>query len=56
VSGDGYRVEIVVTGDEVLFGRIQDTNSNWLAGRLAELGARLRRDSVRAQGFPWQVE
>ena len=43
MSGDGYRVEIVVTGDEVLFGRIQDTNSNWLAGRLAELGARLRR-------------
>lgn len=43
MSGDWYRVEIVVTGDEVLFGRIQDTNSNWLAGRLAELGARLRR-------------
>lgn len=40
---EGYGVEIVVTGDEILFGRIQDTNSHWLARRVAELGAHLRR-------------
>lgn len=40
---DGYSVEIIVTGDEILFGRILDTNSHWLAERVTELGARLRR-------------
>ena len=36
------RVEIVATGDELIYGRIIDTNSNWLAKRLAEMGAELR--------------
>jgi molybdenum cofactor synthesis domain-containing protein len=36
-------VEIVATGDELMYGRILDTNSNWIAKRLAELGANLRR-------------
>jgi molybdenum cofactor synthesis domain-containing protein len=40
---DGYCIEIIVTGDEILFGRIFDTNSHWLAERVTELGARLRR-------------
>jgi molybdenum cofactor synthesis domain-containing protein len=40
---DGYWVEVVSTGDEILFGRIVDTNSAWIARRAAELGARLRR-------------
>jgi nicotinamide-nucleotide amidase len=40
---DGYSVEIIVTGDEILFGRVLDTNSHWLAERVTELGARLRR-------------
>jgi molybdenum cofactor synthesis domain-containing protein len=41
---EGYGVEIIVTGDEILFGRIHDTNSYWLARRVAELGAHLRRE------------
>ena len=36
-------VEIIATGDELIFGRILDTNSNWIAKRVAEMGARLRR-------------
>jgi len=43
---DGYNLEVIVTGDEVLFGRIQDTNSNWLARRAVELGAHLKRVTV----------
>jgi len=39
----GFSVEIIATGDEILFGRILDTNSNWMARRLADLGAHLRR-------------
>ena len=37
------RVEVIATGDELIYGRILDTNSNWLAKRLAEIGAELRR-------------
>lgn len=37
------RVEVIATGDELIYGRILDTNSNWLAKRLAEMGAELRR-------------
>jgi nicotinamide-nucleotide amidase len=40
---EGFSLEIIVTGDEILFGRILDSNSNWLALRAAELGAHLRR-------------
>ncbi len=36
-------VEIIATGDELLYGRILDTNSHWIAKRVAELGAKLRR-------------
>jgi nicotinamide-nucleotide amidase len=36
-------VEIIATGDEIMYGRILDTNSNWLAQRIAEMGASLRR-------------
>lgn len=39
----GYNIEVITTGDEILFGRIMDTNSSWIARRSAELGARLRR-------------
>lgn len=38
-----YGVEVIATGDEILFGRIVDTNSAWIARNVAELGARLRR-------------
>lgn len=37
------KVEIVATGDELIYGRVLDTNSNWLSKRLAEIGAELRR-------------
>ena len=37
------RVEVISTGDELIYGRILDTNSNWIAKRLAEMGAELRR-------------
>ena len=36
------RVGIVVTGTEVLTGRVQDRNGPWLADRLLELGVDLR--------------
>ncbi len=39
--------EIITIGDELLFGQIVDTNSQWLAARLSEMGIRLvRRTSV----------
>lgn len=39
----GFCVEVVVTGDEIMLGRILDTNSGWISGRCVELGARVRR-------------
>ena len=36
-------IEIIATGDELIYGRILDTNSHWIAKRVAEMGARLRR-------------
>ncbi len=36
-------VEVIATGDELIYGRILDTNSNWIAKRVAEMGAHLRR-------------
>ena len=36
-------IEIISTGDELIYGRILDTNSHWIAKRVAELGAKLRR-------------
>ncbi len=51
------RAGIVVTGTEVLTGRIQDLNGPWIADRLLELGVELahiticgdRADDVEAQ-------
>jgi len=39
----GFDVEVIVTGDEILFGRIVDTNSSWIARRASEVGGHLRR-------------
>ena len=36
-------IEIIATGDELMYGRILDTNSHWIAQRVAEIGAKLRR-------------
>jgi molybdenum cofactor synthesis domain-containing protein len=37
------RVSVLVIGDEILSGFVQDTNSGWLAGRLQVLGIPLER-------------
>jgi len=39
----GFDIEVIATGDEILFGRIVDTNSSWIARRASEVGANLRR-------------
>jgi molybdenum cofactor synthesis domain-containing protein len=39
-------IEIISTGDELLYGRILDTNSNWLAKRVTEMGARINRITI----------
>lgn len=37
------KIEVIATGDELIYGRILDTNSHWLAKRVAEMGVKLRR-------------
>lgn len=39
-------IEIISTGDELLYGRILDTNSNWLAKRVTEMGAKINRITI----------
>ena len=41
ISDPAAPVEILAIGTEVVIGRIQDTNSSWLAQRLTEAGARV---------------
>ena len=36
-------VEILTIGNEILIGKTQDTNSNWMAKRIAKYGHRLKR-------------
>ncbi|UCC21339.1 MAG: hypothetical protein JSV62_07170 [Promethearchaeota archaeon] len=36
-------IEILVIGNEILIGKTQDTNSNWMARRIAKYGHRLNR-------------
>ena len=38
-----HTARIVLIGNELLSGKIQDANASWLAGRLRELGVQLRR-------------
>jgi len=45
-TSDNVDVEILVIGNEVLAGNVQDTNSHWLCKRLAARGARVRRITV----------
>ena len=35
-------VEFLMVGNEILIGKTQDTNSNWLAKRITKYGHRLR--------------
>src|SRR5713101_1739496 len=39
----GTPIELFAIGTELVLGRIQDTNSYWMAQRIAELGGNLRR-------------
>lgn len=40
-----YEVEIISTGDEIIFGQLVDTNASWIAKQSTEQGARVRRVS-----------
>ena len=40
------KIELIIIGDEILLGQTLDTNSNWIASRLAESGFPLRWLSV----------
>lgn len=40
------RIEIIVVGNEILSGEIQDTNSNWLAKQIYEMGGSVSRITV----------
>lgn len=42
----GCDLEIIATGDEILFGRILDTNSNWIVRKALEIGVRPRRVTI----------
>jgi nicotinamide-nucleotide amidase len=53
------RAGIVVTGTEVLGGRVRDRNGPWLADRLRELGVDLAYVTIvgdRAQDMEWALE
>ncbi|MPZ89781.1 MAG: hypothetical protein GEU81_17360 [Nitriliruptorales bacterium] len=55
------RVSVVVIGDEILSGFVQDTNSGWIAQRLATLGVPLDRvatvpDQLEAIGEALRIE
>src|SRR5918998_1681393 len=45
-AADHSPVEIFSIGTELLIGRIQDTNSFWLAQRISELGATIGRVTI----------
>jgi nicotinamide-nucleotide amidase len=47
----GVRVSIIVIGDEILGGFVQDTNSGWLAERLQSLGFPLDRVTTVPDSF-----
>ncbi|MGQ4873837.1 MAG: competence/damage-inducible protein A [Promethearchaeia archaeon] len=39
-------IEILIIGNEILIGKTQDTNSNWLAKRITKYGHKIRRITV----------
>ncbi len=41
-----YTLEIIAVGNELLIGRIADTNSQWIARRTVELGGKVNRITV----------
>ena len=36
-------VELLIIGNEILIGKTQDTNSNWIAKRITKYGHKLKR-------------
>lgn len=46
MTKDDPDIEILSIGTELVLGRIQDTNSYWMAGQIAHLGGRLRRVTI----------
>ena len=46
VQDDAPTAAVLVIGNEILSGRTQDANLGWLAGRLVDLGIRLREARV----------
>jgi len=45
-------IEVLSIGTELTLGRIQDTNSHWIAGQVAQLGGRVRRITVVRDSKP----
>jgi len=39
-------IELLIIGNEILIGKTQDTNSNWMAKRITKFGHKLRRISI----------
>lgn len=50
------RAEVIATGDEIVSGRIVDTNTCWLSQRLEELGLRVLYHSAVPDEMPLLVE
>jgi len=44
-------IEIIAIGTELVMGRIQDTNSSWLAERMSAAGANIARISIVGDGW-----
>lgn len=56
LSGPALQVEIVAVGTEIAMGRIQDTNSSWMASRLATLGAFINRITIVPDEEPYLLD
>ena len=39
-------VELLMIGNEILIGKTQDTNSNWMARRLTKYGHKIKRITI----------
>jgi len=46
-----FSVEIVAIGDELCYGRVQDTNSFWIADQITKLGGEVRRITCIKDGL-----
>ncbi|MCW4031803.1 MAG: molybdopterin-binding protein [Candidatus Bathyarchaeota archaeon] len=46
-----FSVEIIAIGDELCYGRVQDTNSFWIADQITKLGGEVRRITCIKDGL-----